>query len=79
MRTAMSARPEEFSLHISAPAIAELRERLARTRFPDQAPGEPWAYGTDLTYMRSLVEYWRDNFDWRAREPCAEVGDGVRG
>jgi pimeloyl-ACP methyl ester carboxylesterase len=64
----MSARPEEFSLHISAPAITELRERLARTRFPDQAPGEPWAYGTDLTYMRSLVEYWRDNFDWRAQE-----------
>ena len=72
MRTAMSARPEEFSLHISAPAIAELRERFARTRFPDQAPGERWAYGTDLTYMRSLVEYWRDNFDWRAQE--AQLG-----
>ena len=64
----MSTRPEGFSLHISAPAIADLRERLSRTRFPDQAPGESWAYGTDLGYMRSLVEYWRDNFDWRAEE-----------
>jgi microsomal epoxide hydrolase len=64
----MSARPDEFSLHISAPAIADLRDRLSSTRFPDQAPGEPWAYGTDLSYMKGLVEYWRDRFDWRAQE-----------
>ena len=48
--------------------IADLRERLARTRFPDSAPGEPWAYGTDVDYLRSLVEYWRGSFDWRAQE-----------
>jgi microsomal epoxide hydrolase len=46
----------------------DLRERLAQTRFPDQAPGEPWAYGTDVGYLRELVEYWRDSFDWRAQE-----------
>ncbi len=48
--------------------IADLRERLARTRFPDQGPGEPWAYGTDLAYMRELVGYWHGRFDWRAQE-----------
>ena len=56
------------TLNIPEPAIADLRERLARTRFPDQAPGEPWAYGTDLDYLRALVAYWRDRFDWRAQE-----------
>jgi pimeloyl-ACP methyl ester carboxylesterase len=56
------------TLSIPAPALADLRERLARTRFPDQAPGPAWAYGTDLEYMRRLVEYWRDRFDWRAQE-----------
>jgi microsomal epoxide hydrolase len=45
-----------------------LRERLARSRFPDQAPGEAWAYGTDVAYLRELAEYWRDGFDWRAEE-----------
>ena len=64
----MSERPEPFTLRVADAAIADLRERLARTRFPDQAPGEPWAYGTDLAYMQELVGYWRDRFDWRAQE-----------
>jgi len=64
----MSAQPNAFTLTISDTAIADLRERLARTRFPDQAPGDPWAYGTDVDYLRQLVTYWRTDFDWRAQE-----------
>ena len=64
----MAARPEQFTLRVPDEAIADLRDRLARTRFPDQAPGDPWAYGTDLGYLRQLVEYWRGTFDWRAEE-----------
>ena len=64
----MSPRPEAFSLHVPDSALTDLRERLSRTRFPDQAPGEPWAYGTDVAYMSDLVGYWRDHFDWRAQE-----------
>jgi len=64
----MGAKRESFSLHVPEADIADLRDRLARTRFPDQGPGERWAYGTDLTWMKGLVEYWRDAFDWRAQE-----------
>jgi pimeloyl-ACP methyl ester carboxylesterase len=64
----MAARPETFALRVPDEAIADLRARLARTRFPDAAPGEPWAYGTDLAYMEELVAYWRDSFEWRAEE-----------
>jgi hypothetical protein len=64
----MAARPESFTLRVPDEAIADLRDRLARTRFPDQAPEDPWAYGTDLGYLRQLVEYWRGAFDWRAEE-----------
>src|SRR5690348_15168812 len=64
----MSPRPEPFVLRVSDDAIADLRARLARARFPDQAPGAAWAYGTDLAYMEDLVAYWRDRFDWRAEE-----------
>jgi pimeloyl-ACP methyl ester carboxylesterase len=60
--------PEAFALHVPEAAIADLHERLARTRFADQAPGPPWAYGTDLSYLQQLVECWRAGFDWRAAE-----------
>ncbi|MFI4947218.1 MAG: epoxide hydrolase family protein [Alphaproteobacteria bacterium] len=56
------------TLHIPEPEIIDLRERLARTRFPDQAPGAAWTYGTDLEYMRQLATYWAGTFDWRAQE-----------
>jgi pimeloyl-ACP methyl ester carboxylesterase len=60
--------PRAFTLRVPDAAVTDLRERLARTRFPDQAPGEAWAYGTDLSFMRHLTAYWRDGFDWRAEE-----------
>jgi pimeloyl-ACP methyl ester carboxylesterase len=57
-----------FKLSVPAADIADLRERLGRTRLPDQAPGPAWEYGADVAWMRKLVEYWRDDFDWRAQE-----------
>ena len=60
--------PTSFSLHVADELIADLRERLLRTRWPDQAPGEPWASGTDLAFMRKLVAHWASGFDWRAQE-----------
>jgi pimeloyl-ACP methyl ester carboxylesterase len=64
----MSAKPTPFRLEVPDDAIADLRERLARTRFPDQGPGPDWAYGTDVAYLRELVAHWRERFDWRAQE-----------
>lgn len=64
----MTVQPQAFTLMVPDQAIADLGERLARTRFPDQAPGAAWAYGTDPGYLRQLVAYWRDGFDWRAEE-----------
>lgn len=60
--------PSPFDLKVPDADIADLRDRLARTRFPDQAPGEPWAYGANVEYLRGLLEYWRNGFDWRAAE-----------
>jgi microsomal epoxide hydrolase len=64
----MTVQPKSFTLAIPDEALADLRERLARTRFPDQAPGPAWAYGSDVSYMRELVGYWRESFDWRTHE-----------
>ncbi|HWX28441.1 MAG TPA: epoxide hydrolase [Steroidobacteraceae bacterium] len=60
--------PQPFALSISDAAIIDLKKRLDLTRFPDAAPGEPWAYGTSVDYIRDLVAYWKDHFDWRAQE-----------
>jgi microsomal epoxide hydrolase len=60
--------PRAFTLHVADDVLADLRARLARTRWPDEAPGAGWAHGTSLTYMKTLVDYWRDTYDWRAQE-----------
>src|SRR6266481_755744 len=64
----MATQPQPFTLTVPDHAIADLRERLARTRYPDQAPGAPWAYGTDVGYLQRLVAYWLTAFDWRTEE-----------
>ena len=60
--------PETFSISVPDAVLDDLKERLTRTRWPDQLPGTGWEYGTDTTYLRELVEYWRKDFDWRAQE-----------
>lgn len=64
----MTAKPTPFSLHVADADIADLRARLARTRFADVAPGPAWAFGTDAGYLRTLVAHWQHGFDWRAQE-----------
>jgi pimeloyl-ACP methyl ester carboxylesterase len=60
----MSQKPAPFRLEVDHGAVEDLQRRLARTRFPEQPPGEPWTTGTDTTYMRELVAYWRETFSW---------------
>jgi microsomal epoxide hydrolase len=60
--------PKPFTLHVPDAEIAELRQRLARTRWPDEPPGEPWSTGTSLSYMKGFADYWQTGFDWRAWE-----------
>jgi microsomal epoxide hydrolase len=63
-----AATPQPFELHVSDAALADLRERLANTRWPDEPPVEPWSSGSSLAYVKQLVDYWRTRFDWRAQE-----------
>jgi pimeloyl-ACP methyl ester carboxylesterase len=60
----MSPKPVPFHLEVDQGAFEDLQQRLARTRFPEQPPGEPWVTGTDTAYMRELVTYWRETFSW---------------
>lgn len=57
-----------FEVHIPEPVLEDLYARLEMTRFPDELVGAEWDYGTNLAYQRELIEYWLDEFDWRAQE-----------
>jgi pimeloyl-ACP methyl ester carboxylesterase len=60
--------PRPFTLRVPDETLADLRARLDRVRWPDEAPGAGWAHGTSLAYLKELVSYWRDRYDWRAHE-----------
>ena len=57
-----------FEIQVSDEVLADLKRRLAATRWPDEIPGVGWDYGSNLAYMKELVDYWREEFDWRAQE-----------
>jgi pimeloyl-ACP methyl ester carboxylesterase len=57
-----------FSTRTDPAALADLRARLRATRWPDATDEEAWSYGVDVDYLRELVAYWADGFDWPARE-----------
>lgn len=64
----MPVKIEPFRVDIPEADLADLHDRLARTRFPEQIPGAEWDYGTELGYLRDFVGYWRDTYDWRKTE-----------
>jgi pimeloyl-ACP methyl ester carboxylesterase len=66
LKSALTVEP--FMIEVGDDVLTDLRTRLRGTRWPDEAPGAAWEQGTDLRYLRQLLAYWADGFDWRARE-----------
>jgi pimeloyl-ACP methyl ester carboxylesterase len=60
--------PIPFSIHIDEAVLADLRERIERTRWPEPFPEIGWQQGTDADYLRSLLAYWSNSYDWRRHE-----------
>jgi pimeloyl-ACP methyl ester carboxylesterase len=56
-----------FRIQVAESKLAELRDRLGRTRWPDQV-GADWVQGTPRAYLQDLVAYWRTGYDWRRWE-----------
>lgn len=57
-----------FTIEVPDAVLDDLQRRLAQTRWSDEIPGSDWDYGTNLSYLKTLVEYWRTHFNWRAQE-----------
>ena len=56
---------QTFHLPYPKSVVQDLRERLARTRWPDIFPGSGWET-IDLAYLQRISRYWREEFDWKA-------------
>jgi epoxide hydrolase len=57
-----------FRVDIPQADLDDLRERLHRTRWPDELPGAGWSRGVPLGYLQGLAAYWADGYDWRKQE-----------
>jgi pimeloyl-ACP methyl ester carboxylesterase len=66
--SASTPTPRPFTIHIADEVLEDLRARLNHVRWPDEIPDTGWQYGTDLTYMKGLVSYWRETYEWRQHE-----------
>ncbi|HEV8559374.1 MAG TPA: alpha/beta fold hydrolase [Actinophytocola sp.] len=57
-----------FRLEVTDAELADLRDRLRRTRWPEPEPVGDWSHGVPVGYLRELCAYWADAYDWRATE-----------
>jgi len=62
----MSVRP--YAIHVPDAVLEDLRDRLARTRWPEPLDGAGWDYGANLEFVRDVCDYWQHKYDWRAAE-----------
>jgi microsomal epoxide hydrolase len=63
-----SAAPQPFTWLTPEDQLTDLRRRLRATRWPDAPEDAGWSIGTDVAYLRELVTYWANDFDWPANE-----------
>ena len=64
----MAGAPKPFTIQIDDAALAVLKQRLERVRWPDEIADSAWDYGTNMAYLRQVVDYWRTQYDWRPHE-----------
>jgi pimeloyl-ACP methyl ester carboxylesterase len=65
---AVDAAVTPFTVDVDQAALDDLQHRLERVRLPIDFDNDDWGYGTNTAYLRELLDYWRDGFDWRAQE-----------
>ena len=70
--------PHPFTIEVPDPVLEDLNYRLASVRWPDEIQTNDWQYGTDLTYLKELVAYWQNDYDWRAQERALNRFDNYK-
>ncbi|MFA6060107.1 MAG: epoxide hydrolase family protein [Taibaiella sp.] len=58
----------EFKVAVPQQVLDDLKTRLQNTRWPGEAEGSGWNFGTNEAYLKGLVNYWLTSYDWRKQE-----------
>lgn len=58
----------EFKVAVPVSELNDLKNRLKNTRWPGEAEGSGWHFGTNEAYLKELTDYWLNTYDWPARE-----------
>ena len=69
---------QPFRINVSQDILDDLQLRLTNTRWPDAVDDAAWEYGTNLDYLKEVVEYWRNDYDWRLHEAALNQFDHFR-
>jgi epoxide hydrolase len=72
-----------FRVNIPQNVIERIIGRVRDAQWPDRLDTNDWSYGANWDYMKSLAQYWVEQFDWRKAEAnlnrhpqfVARVGD----
>jgi pimeloyl-ACP methyl ester carboxylesterase len=57
-----------FRINVAPEVLTDLRQRLMHTRWSYQLEGTDWDAGTDIAYLKTLIAYWQDTYDWPKRQ-----------
>jgi epoxide hydrolase len=66
--TGSNTQVKPFAINFPQSALDDLKDRLKRTRWPDEVPDSGWALGTNLAFMKTMADYWLNKYDWRKHE-----------
>lgn len=69
---------DTFNLNIPDAVLEDLQKRLANTRLPADLENDDWGYGVNTGYLRELITYWQDQYDWRSQEQAINAYPNFR-
>jgi epoxide hydrolase len=64
----MTSDVRPFKIQIADTVLADLKSRLAHTRWPERELVADWSQGAPLAWIKDICGYWQQGYDWRARE-----------
>ncbi|WP_343524148.1 epoxide hydrolase family protein [Pedobacter sp.] len=62
-----------FKIEVDQTVLDDLQHRLQHTRWTDEPEGADWSYGTNGAYLKQLLTYWQNDYDWRKHESALNV------
>lgn len=67
-----------FTLNVTDAVLDDLAHRLASARLPGDFSNDDWRMGVNRDYLEQLIDYWRNDYEWRSVERRINSFDNFR-